>query len=361
MRPSRLVPWIVAGLLAACAGPRPAPTPAPTEQAPALGEAAARLGPAQWAARARAALERGEYGRAIEAAQRARTLDPDLAEAWRLEARAREATGDLAGAREAWAGVVDRLPGDAGAVEAYARLSARLGREAESWQGLADRGAVAAGWAGWLALRAGRVDEASRLLETAVGAEEGDRWWVPLGRARLLRGDLAGAAEAAQAAVERWPRDPEAWGLRGDVAREQGLGAEARSAYEEALRLDPGRYAARVNLAVVLLGQGEAAEAEAVLREAIEKEPERPEAWNDLGLALRSQGRYAEAAEAYRKALEVRPGYLPALKNLGICYEKYLGRLADAIQVYDRYLELSPDDRDVARWRKAAKRRAGER
>ncbi|RMG96525.1 MAG: tetratricopeptide repeat protein [Candidatus Dadabacteria bacterium] len=310
MKPFYFVALVLA-LLAACAGPRPAQKPEPEagKEAAPLGEGTARLGAPGLLARARTAFEAGDYGEAIEGARRARAMAPDLDEAWRLEARARAATGDRPGALAVWTEVLGRVPGDPEAAEA-----------------------------------AGRTE-----------------WRVALGRALLALGDLdAAAAEAERATAER-PDDPEAWLLAGDVAREQGLGAEARAAYEAVLARDPGRYAARVNLASVLLSQGEAGAAEELLREAAEGAPDRPEAWTNLGLALRSQGRYAEAAEAYHKALEARPGYLPALKNLGICYEKYLGRLADAIQVYDRYLELAPDDEEVARWRKAAKRRAGEK
>jgi hypothetical protein len=41
---------------------------------------------------------------------------------------------------------------------------------------------------------------------------------------------------------------------------------------------------------------------------------------------------------------------------LGILKEKYLGQPAAALPYYDRYLHLRPDDEDVSRWRKVAKR-----
>ncbi|WP_461395536.1 tetratricopeptide repeat protein [Deferrisoma sp.] len=362
MKPFYFVALVLALVLAACAGPRPAQKPGPEagKEAAPLGEGTARLGAPGLLARARTAFEAGDYGEATEAARRARAMAPDLDEAWRLEARARAATGDRPGALAVWTEVLGRVPGDPEAAEAAARLAADLGRDAEVGELLAGQGEAASGWAGWLALRAGRPGRARDLLAAAVAAGRTE-WRVALGRALLALGDLdAAAAEAERATAER-PDDPEAWLLAGDVAREQGLGAEARAAYEAVLARDPGRYAARVNLASVLLSQGEAGAAEELLREAAEGAPGRPEAWTNLGLALRSQGRYAEAAEAYHRALEARPGYLPALKNLGICYEKYLGRLADAIQVYDRYLGLAPGDEEVARWRKAAERRAGEK
>ncbi|MEO0578005.1 MAG: hypothetical protein AAFZ58_04890, partial [Pseudomonadota bacterium] len=53
----------------------------------------------------------------------------------------------------------------------------------------------------------------------------------------------------------------------------------------------------------------------------------------------------------YLKAVTVSPEYPLAHLNLGILNELYLGRLAEALESYQTYQALTPDeDPNVARW-----------
>lgn len=279
-----------------------------------------------------------------------------------LEARAREARGDLSGALDVWEQLVRDGNGTWEALSACARLGERLGRGDEVLTLLAakDEDPERRAAAGWLALALGRTEEARALLETTWGTATEGRTALPLGRVRWLQGDLPAAAAAALRAVEAAPEDPEAWILLGDVRRSQGLASEAETSYRRALEQAPEDYAALVNLGLLVLDQGEAEEASSLFRAAAKVRPGAPEAWNNLGLARRALGDYEGAREAYRGALEARPDYLPALKNLGILNEKYLGLPAAALPVYGRYLERRPGDEEVERWRKSAERMAQE-
>ncbi len=58
-------------------------------------------------------------------------------------------------------------------------------------------------------------------------------------------------------------------------------------------------------------------------------------------------GNYAAAIEAYEKYLEIKPDDREALKGIAIAYEKQ-GQTDKAIARYDRYLEIYQDDADVA-------------
>ena len=64
------------------------------------------------------------------------------------------------------------------------------------------------------------------------------------------------AAEAYDAAIARWPREPHAWLGRGNVAYAQGDRAAAADSWSRAIALDPGNAAARNNLAELLLEAG---------------------------------------------------------------------------------------------------------
>ena len=74
---------------------------------------------------------------------------------------------------------------------------------------------------------------------------------------------------------------------------------------------------------------------------ATEKNPRMFQAWGNLGYAYRKTGKYAEALQAYDRALEIQPGYTPAIEYRG---EAYLGlnRLDD---VQNAYMTLFSSDR----------------
>jgi hypothetical protein len=72
--------------------------------------------------------------------------------------------------------------------------------------------------------------------------------------------EAAGRQDAAMAsydaAIARWPAEPQAWLGRGNVAFAQGDRAAAADAWSQSIRLDPGNAAARNNLAELLLDAG---------------------------------------------------------------------------------------------------------
>lgn len=345
-------------------GPTAAPTPpAPRPPAPEkiaawserLGEIVARLeapafGPAS--PRARAA-------RARLMAWVLPTVDPRA-----LQASALETLGD---ARRALA-LLERLVAENPAGPAVCRYAALAVREGKSGDAEAFLGSCAErdagnpelrGVLGWIFLASDEPGKARPHLEATWGTRAAERYAVFLGRARLAAGDLDGALEAARLGTRHGETAAEAWTLVGEVQRVKGLAAPAEEAYARALELRPGDYAASVDLGVLRLGQGKPAEAEALFAAAAKGRPGEPEAWTNLGLARRAQGDYKGAREALEKALAADPTFAPALKNLGLVHEKYLGRPADALPYYDRYLAVRPGDAEVERWRKAAARLTG--
>lgn len=362
-----------------CAGAPRGPVAPDTAQVPSESEglppgpddparsrsAAARL------AEARKALAARDYRTALEAARAAAVLNPYLREARVLEAQALEASGDASGALEKWEELTRDAP-PAGALEdapdlvAYALLAQRRGRGAEAYDRVLARvrdhpeDAGLRGTAGWLALSLGKPEEAREHLEATWKTSEAQRFAVYLGRARLLAGDLSGALAAAEVAAARAGAAAPEWVLLGEVRRAQGLAAASGEAYRRALELEPDNYEARVGLAVLRLSQGDFAGAEEWATAAALLRPGEPEAWANLGLARRALGQFEGAREAYERALLASPRHPPALKNLGILNEKYLGRPAQAVPYYDRYLEVRPGDEDVVQWRRAALRLAGE-
>lgn len=107
-----------------------------------------------------------------------------------------------------------------------------------------------------------------------------------------------------------------------------------------------------LNLGIVYFKTERAEASVARLRQAVASDPANPEAANWLGLVLREQGRFAEAETAYLDALKHNPDHAATHRNLGILYELYMGRPADALGHYQRYQALQGDapDKQVAGW-----------
>ncbi len=62
-------------------------------------------------------------------------------------------------------------------------------------------------------------------------------------------------------------------------------------------------------------------------------------AWNNKGFILYEMGKYEEAIQAYDKAIEIDPNYLLVWNNKGIALEK-LGRYDEAAECYNKAKEL---------------------
>ncbi len=74
-------------------------------------------------------------------------------------------------------------------------------------------------------------------------------------------------------------------------------------------------------------------------------------AWNQLGLAYRQSGEFTKARDAYDHALAIAPDYATAVLNLGVLDDLYLGDSARALELYTRYLALTPaGDPVVTKW-----------
>jgi Flp pilus assembly protein TadD len=123
--------------------------------------------------------------------------------------------------------------------------------------------------------------------------------------------------------------------------RQQGRFADARSAAERALEIEPDNAAAWFNLGAALGGLGEREAAEAAYRRALERNPRYPEAWSNLGGLLGAKGATGEQLAAYRKAIDANPQLAPVWSNLGnaLCNAR---RYAEAESANRRAVELDP-------------------
>ena len=71
--------------------------------------------------------------------------------------------------------------------------------------------------------------------------------------------------------------------------------------------------------------------------------PKSADVWNSRGITFKSQGRYNEAIQCYDRALEIDPEKAIAWTSKGLALDD-LGRYDEAIQCYDHALEIDPKD-----------------
>ncbi|WP_200157711.1 O-linked N-acetylglucosamine transferase, SPINDLY family protein [Allochromatium vinosum] len=150
------------------------------------------------------------------------------------------------------------------------------------------------------------------------------------------------AREQASQLTQRYPGDALGWKVLGTLLVHQGDHEAARTALEEARRLDPQDAEILNSLGQALQGLDCPDEALDVYREALRLQPESAECWHNHALILHAQGRLEEALTSYDQAVRIRPDYAKAHYNRGSLLSD-LGRPGDALLAYERALEIKPD------------------
>ncbi|HZI84576.1 MAG TPA: tetratricopeptide repeat protein, partial [Casimicrobiaceae bacterium] len=190
----------------------------------------------------------------------------------------------------------------------------------------------------------GDAKEAEAQCRAALAADPGEIGaWVLLGIV-LRRRDCAAARAALAAAIERAPRDPDAWFHLGNLERESGRFPEAIAAYENALGSAPANPSLQNNLGLALDAAGQHGRAEAAYRAALTRAPGHRQSLGNLVHLLCRLRRYPEALALCEEFLRRFPdaGATPWVDR-GVCLH-HVGDYSGAEASFARALELSPDD-----------------
>src|SRR5258706_3360819 len=157
----------------------------------------------------------------------------------------------------------------------------------------------------------------------------------------------------------------QAFNFLGVSQLQEGKTDAAIQIFQEALKLVPGRGAARRNLALAYIEEGKPGEAIPLLgqlpsaqselglaymragmwgqaRQVLQKSGDSPEVLNALGVANARLSNYREAKSDFEKCLSASPDFAPALLNLAIIYHRHLSDKTSALTHYQHYLDLLP-------------------
>ena len=101
-----------------------------------------------------------------------------------------------------------------------------------------------------------------------------------------------------------------------------------------------------IDALVNLYHSGQMIKAEQTCRELLNTYPQTLIAINILGAALQGQGKLQEAVQAYDKAIQLKPDFAEAYSNRGNTL-KELGQLDEVLKSCDKAIEIKPDYADA--------------
>jgi Tfp pilus assembly protein PilF len=144
---------------------------------------------------------------------------------------------------------------------------------------------------------------------------------------------------------------------------------EVRANFEEAVRmLEDAQYkpgialllkvteqaptsaVASIDLVIAYARAGDMERAEASLHKALESNFKHPAAYNELGMVQRRNGQFKKARSSYEAALAESAEFSYAHRNLAILCDLYLGDYKCAMEHYETYSRIVPNDTEVVKW-----------
>jgi tetratricopeptide (TPR) repeat protein len=138
-----------------------------------------------------------------------------------------------------------------------------------------------------------------------------------------------------------------------------GNATEAELGFKQVALQYPQFSAPLVNLAILQRKEGHLDQAETTLKDAVARERGSAVAWTELGATQRMRGEFRDAASSYEQAIAADPRYAPAWRNLGVVSDLYLGDPNRALKAFERYKELTGEDKPVSGWIAELRQRLG--
>lgn len=159
------------------------------------------------------------------------------------------------------------------------------------------------------------------------------------------------AAVEYQMAMELNPGDGETRSLLAEMYGRLGAPERAQTQFAKAKAEDPNNDDIYYKQGNAYFDDQEYDLALGSYRQALAINPQNKLALNNMGVAYMEKKDYALAAEKFKEVVALDPNYDMAVLNLGIIYDEHIVDKQQALQYYDRYLELDGSRAtEVQRW-----------
>ena len=197
---------------------------------------------------------------------------------------------------------------------------------------------------GVLAGRLGHHDQAVTAFEKATAILPADAAaHYELGRALQRSGRQPAAERALAVALEHQPGHPGATILLAPWYLESGKKDEAVRLLAAARAKHPDHYDLAFNAGNLLRKAGRQEACRLAYRDALRLEPTRPDAYMNLALSYSDTKNHDRAARVYEALLQRLPDHAPAHEQLGLLYYRELNRPQDGARHIGRFLRLRPN------------------
>jgi tetratricopeptide (TPR) repeat protein len=181
---------------------------------------------------------------------------------------------------------------------------------------------------------------------------------VKRGEELLASGDIVGAKQLFDAAIQENPKDARAHFDRGVASEMLREPTEAEMSYQTAATLEPNFSMALNNWGLMLRSRGLHDDAIHRFQAASTANPDFVDVYWNIALTMEDKGRYADAAKNYRKAIELDPSApLPHI-NLGFLLLD-MGDKPNALREFHAAKPLSRGNRTALAATGSGLRRAG--
>ncbi|NJL10460.1 MAG: tetratricopeptide repeat protein, partial [Calothrix sp. SM1_7_51] len=166
--------------------------------------------------------------------------------------------------------------------------------------------------------------------------------WLYKGLEQIRQGDLTGAVESYNRAIEVTPDNHEYWFSHGLTLSYLGAFDEALVSYDNVVRIKPNFERGWYYRGGVLCELGRYQEAIFSFNEALEIKPDYHEVWSSRGSALLELGQQEDAISSYDKAIAFQPHDAETWYHRGVALTENR-QIHYAIASFDRAIEIQSD------------------
>jgi serine/threonine protein kinase len=151
-------------------------------------------------------------------------------------------------------------------------------------------------------------------------------------------------------AIRLNPKNATAHNGRGLAYSNLGKPERAISDYDEAIKLNPKHDFAYRNRGAAYYNLGKYERAISDYDEAIRLDPKDATAYNNRGNAYYNLGKYERAISDYDGAIRLNPNEAFTYYNKAVCLQENIKKYEEALEVWEKYLEVSKDDPKQKEW-----------